>query len=140
MMRTLRIYSLNFAVYDTAVLPIVIVLYITSFIVAVCVLSRVGLFATPQTVAHQAPLSMGFPRQEYWSGLPFPPPGDSPDPGNGPTSLVSPALAAVFFTTVPPGKSHVTSLVLIYFINGSLCLSTTLQDSPLPLLSTSGNH
>ena len=55
-MRTLRIYSPNFAVYDTAVLPIVIVLYITALIVAVCVLSRVGLFETPQTVAHQAPV------------------------------------------------------------------------------------
>ena len=44
-------------------------------------LSRVQLFATPWTVAHQAPLSMGFSRQEYWSGLPFPSPGDLPDPG-----------------------------------------------------------
>ena len=47
-------------------------------------------FVTPWTVAHQAPLSMGFPRQEYWSGLPFPPPGDLPDPGIEPGS---PALA-----------------------------------------------
>ena len=44
-------------------------------------LRRVRLFATPWTVAYQAPLSMGFSRQEYWSGLPFPPPGDLPDPG-----------------------------------------------------------
>ena len=44
-------------------------------------LSRVRLFATPWTVAYQAPLYMGFSRQEYWSGLPFPPPGDLPDPG-----------------------------------------------------------
>ena len=44
-------------------------------------LSRIWLFATPWTVARQAPLSMGFSRQEYWSGLPFPPPGDFPDPG-----------------------------------------------------------
>ena len=43
-------------------------------------------FATPWTVAHQAPLSMGFPRQEYWSGLPFPSPGDPPDPGMEPSS------------------------------------------------------
>ena len=47
----------------------------------VYVLSRVWLFATPWTVAHQAPLSMGFSRQEYWSGLPFPSPGDLPNPG-----------------------------------------------------------
>ena len=59
-------------------------------------------FATPWTVAHQAPLSMGFPRQEYWSGLPFPSPRDLPDSGIKPTS---PALADGFFTPEPPGKS-----------------------------------
>ena len=58
-------------------------------------------FATPWTVAHQAPLSMGFSRQEYWSGLPFPSPGDLPDTGIKP---VSPALVGRFFTTAPPGK------------------------------------
>ena len=51
------------------------------------------------TVARQAPLSMGFSRQEYWSGLPFPPPGDLPDPGIKPESLMSPALAGGFFTS-----------------------------------------
>ena len=61
--------------------------------------SRVQLFVTPWTVARQAPLSMGFPRQEYWSGLLFPPPGDLPDPGIEPSSLMSPALAGRFFTT-----------------------------------------
>ena len=64
-------------------------------------LCRVQLSATPWTVAHQAPLSMGFSRQDYWSGLPFPSPGDLPDPGIQPTS---PALAGGFLTTVPPGK------------------------------------
>ena len=59
----------------------------------------VRLFATPWTVACQAPLSMGFSRQEYWSGLPCPSPGDLPDPGIRPTSLVSPALTGGFFTT-----------------------------------------
>ena len=58
-------------------------------------------FATTWTVAHQAPLSMGFCRQEYWSGLPFPSPGDLPDPGIEPSS---PALAGRFFTSGPPGK------------------------------------
>ena len=60
----------------------------------VCVqsLSHVQLFVTPWTAAHQAPLSMGFPRQEYWSGLPFPPPGDLLDPGIKPASPVSPVL------------------------------------------------
>ena len=53
---------------------------------------------TPWTVAHQGPLSVGFSRQEYWSGLPCPPPGDLPDTGTKPTSLISPALAGGFFT------------------------------------------
>ena len=60
-------------------------------VVVVQLLSWVCLFATPWTVAHQAPLSMGFPRQEYWSGLPFPPPAD---PGIKPASSVSPVLQA----------------------------------------------
>ena len=62
-------------------------------------LSHVQLFATPSTVIHQAPLSTGFPRQEYWSGLPFPPPGWEANPGIKPTSPVSPALAGRFFIT-----------------------------------------
>ena len=56
-------------------------------------------FANPWTVAHQAPLSMGFFRQEYWSGFPCLPPGDLPNPGTEPMSLTSPALAGKFFTT-----------------------------------------
>ena len=71
-----------------------------------CVLSRVPLFVTPWTVAHQTPLSMGFSRQEYWNGLPLPTPGDLPDPGIEHESLVSPVLAGGFFTTKPPGKFH----------------------------------
>ena len=55
-------------------------------------------------VAPQAPLSMGFPGQEHWGGLPFPPPGDLLHPGIEPTSLTSPALAGIFFITEPPGK------------------------------------
>ena len=66
--------------------------------------SCVQLFATLWTVARQAPLSKGFPRQENWNGLPFPPPGDLPDPGIEPVSPVSPALAGGFFTTELPGK------------------------------------
>ena len=62
---------------------------------------------TPWTVARQAPLSMGFSRQEYWSGLPLPPPGDLPHPGNEPASLGSPALAGRFFPTTQPGKPPV---------------------------------
>ena len=58
-------------------------------------------FATPWTAAHQAPLSMGFPRQEYWSELPFLSPGDLPDPGIEP---VSPEVVGGFSTTEPPRR------------------------------------
>ena len=61
--------------------------------------SHVQLFVTPWTVAHQAPLSMGISSQEYWSGLPCLPPGNLPDAGPEPASLMSPALAVRFFTT-----------------------------------------
>ena len=63
--------------------------------------SSVQLFATQWTIAHQAPLSTGFFRQEYWNGLLCPPPGDLPDPGIQPASFLSPALAGRFFTTSP---------------------------------------
>ena len=69
--------------------------------------SRVWLFVTPWTVAHQSPLSMGFPRQEYWSGLPGPPPRDLPDSGIEPESLMSPALADGFFTTSATWEARV---------------------------------
>ena len=59
--------------------------------------SPVQLFTTPWTVAHQAPLSISFSRQDYWSGSPCPPPGDLPDPGIELASLVSPALAGVLY-------------------------------------------
>ena len=64
-------------------------------------LSRIQLFGTAWTVAYQSLPSMGFSRQEYWSGLPFPSPGDLPSPGIEPAS---PALAGWFFTTQPPGS------------------------------------
>ena len=71
---------------------------------SICVvqfLGRVRLFAAPWIIAHRAPLSIELSRQEYWSGLPLPSPGDLPDPGIKPMSL---ALAGGFFTTEPPGK------------------------------------
>ena len=71
----------------------------------VCVLSGVQLSATPWTVPHQVLLSMEFSRQEYWRRMPFPTPGDLPDPGIKLMSLALPSLAGRFFTTVPPGKS-----------------------------------
>ena len=66
---------------------------------------------SPWTVARQAPLSLGFSRQEYWSGLPCPPLGDHPDPETEP---VSPALAAGLLTTEPPGKPQ-TVKQMVYF-------------------------
>ena len=89
---------------------------------------RVQLFVTSWIVAHQAPLTMGFSRQEYWSGLPCPPPENLPDPKIKPTSLMSPALAGVFFTTKLLGKplswyklwASLSRLILIFSIPG-LC-------------------
>ena len=82
--------------------------YKTLFHMRVCCIlscfSRVRLFATLCTVPHHAPLSMAFSRQEYWSGLPFPSPGDPPDPRIETESLMSPALAGSFFSTEPPRK------------------------------------
>ena len=66
-------------------------------------LSRVQLFATPWTVAYQAPPTMGFSRQEYWSVVPFPSPGDLPNPG---IELGSPALQEEALTSEPPGKPN----------------------------------
>ena len=78
--------------------------------------SWVRLFATPGTVAHQAPLSMGFSRQEYWSELPCPPPGDLPDPEIKPASLMSPALQAGSLPLAPLGKpyTHIPKCKFIY--------------------------
>ena len=78
--------------------------------VCVCVLVAqlcLTLFVTVWTVACQTPLSMGFSRQEHWSGFPCPPPGNLPDPGIEPVSLTSPALTGGFFTLVPPGKPYI---------------------------------
>ena len=66
--------------------------------------TQLWLFVIPRAMARQAPLTMEFPRQEYWSGLPFPTPGDLPDPGMEPETPVSPALADGLSTTEPPGK------------------------------------
>ena len=73
--------------------------------VCVCsVIQSCQLFATPWIVALQAPLSMEFSRQDYWSGLPSPPPGDLPSPGTEPVSPAVPVLLGRFSTTEPPGK------------------------------------
>ena len=81
-------------------------------------LSRVWLFVTPWTVAHQAPLSMEFSRQEHWSGLPCPPPGDLPNPGIKPRS---PTLQVVSLPTEPPGKPNNAPEVEL-----NICLSHVL--------------
>ena len=79
-----------------------------------CAFSRVWLFAIPWAIARQAPLSMGFPRQEYWSGLPFSSPRDLPALGIEPEFPMSPALAGRFFTTEPPGKPRRKMLSLFH--------------------------
>ena len=81
-----------------------------------CSVAKLGLFATSWTVARQAPLSMGFPRQEYWSGLPFTSPGDLPDPGLEPRS---PALQTDSLPSEPPGKP---------WGQGRACLSQLRQE------------
>ena len=81
-------------------------------------LSHVWLFVTPWTVARQAPLTMGFIRQEYWSGLPCPSPGDLPDPGN---ELKSPALAGRCFTTSTTLEVRKSQTQLKRFSTPTLC-------------------
>ena len=71
-------------------------------------LGCIQLFVALWTVARQTSLSMGFPRQEYCSGLPVPPLGDLPDPGIKPESCASPTLAGGFFTTEPPGSLRIS--------------------------------
>ena len=96
-------------------------------------LSRVRLFANLWAVAHQAPLSMGFPRQEYWNGLPFSSPGDLPDPGIELTSAESPALTAGFFTTSTTWEaqvslySHLKDLAFVLSLGEKIYLSRFLK-------------
>ena len=71
-----------------------------------CSVAQCPILCDPVDCSPAAPLSMEFSRQEYWCGLPFPTPGDLPDPGIEPASLVSPALAGRFFTTGPLGKPN----------------------------------
>ena len=81
-------------------------------VACVCAVSHVQHFAAQWTITHQDPLSMEFFRQDYWRGLPFPTPGDLPNPGIEHTHLASPALAGRFFTTAPPGWKLDYSLLL----------------------------
>ena len=89
--------------------------------VKVKLLSHVRVFATPWMVAYQAPLSTGFSRQEYWSGLPFPSPGDLPNPGIEPGS---PALQTDALPSEPPGKPLLLLLLLLsHFSCVQLCVT-----------------
>ena len=76
--------------------------------------SHVWLFVIIWAIACQAPLSLGFFRHEYWSGLPCPPLGNLPDPGTEPASLVFPALAGEFFTTSATREAHIYTVYIIY--------------------------
>ena len=96
-------------------------------------LSRVQLFVTPGNVAYQASLSMGFPRQEYWSGLPFASPGDLPDPGFKPTFLTFPALAGRFFSFLFFFSVKLCILLLLFFF-------TIVKNQDLDLLYISFSH
>ena len=83
-----------------------------------CLLSRfshVRLFVTPRTVAHRAPLSVGFSRQEYWNRLLCPPPGDLPDPGIKPAFLMTLGLAGQFFTTSATWEARVSVDLYLFF-------------------------
>ena len=103
-------------------------------------LSHAQLFVSPRTEAHSAPLSMGFPRQKYWSGLPFPSPGDLPDPAIEP---LSPALAGGFFTTEPRGKLFLeVCCVLSRFsrVRGFATPWTVARQAPLSTGFSSQEH
>ena len=103
----------------------------------VCVYSVAKLCPTlhdpKRTVALQAHLSMGFPRQEYWSGLPFAPRGHLPNPGIKPASPVSPKLADRFFTTEPPGKPWLNNadkkLIIEIFIRDKLQARKSISEN-----------
>ena len=97
--------------------------------VCVCVVS-VWLFVTLGTVAHQAPPSMGFSRQKYWSGLPFPSPGGLPYPGIEPASLTPPALTGSFLTASTAWGAHVS--VLLGKESQTQYLSYKVSHSPSP--------
>ena len=89
-----------------------------------CVLSGVQLFSTPWTIAHQAPLSIEFSRQEYWSGLPFSTPEDLPDPEIEPKSLASPALAVDSLPLHHLGSPYKVSQVQLFSITTSVSFSS----------------
>ena len=98
---TIPIMNLNLSIYHACV----------CLSECLCALNCLDFFVTLWTVAHQALLSMGVSRQEYWSGLPCPPTGDLPDPGIKPKS---PVLASRIFTTEPPGRPYLLVYLSVY--------------------------
>ena len=104
--RCVLTFKNNIVIYMCVCVCVCVCIHIYIYIVKVKLklLSHVRLFATPWTVAYQAPPSVGFSRQEYWSGLPFPSPGDLPNPGIEPGS---PALQADALPSEPPGNLYV---------------------------------
>ena len=96
-----------------------------------CAVSCVRLFATPRTVAHQVPLSTGCSRLEEWSGLPFPSPRDTLDPGIKPASLVSPSLAGGFFTCWASREAHLAVILPQFQIPGRDGESKRFRSSPI---------
>ena len=101
--------------------------------------SCVHFFVTSWTIAHQAPLSMGFSRREYWSGLPFPSPGDLPDPGIKPASLASPALACSLLSE-PPGKPSTHVFLLNFFFCGNIEVLLSWQISVMQYIVVNYSH
>ena len=126
--KSVEVKQLTLAVVTWLIHPILLYRDITSFYSSrfsytseecVCILSlfsSVQPSVTPWTVACQAPLPLGFSRQEYWSGLPCPPPGDLPNPGIQPMSLMSPALAGRFFITSTTWGPHISRTGPVHFL------------------------
>ena len=103
------------------------------------------LFRDPKTVAQQAPLSLGFSSQEHWNGLPCPSPGDLPDPGIEPSSLISLALAGEFFTTSAPWEAPIQPPLSIFSKTNRQSLEKVqfkfyVSYSELYLLSIASRH
>ena len=131
----MKLYSHNLATRVYIVMKLVIIfLAISVHAWALNHFNCVQLFATWQTVAHQASLSLGFSMQEYWSGLPCPPPGDLPNPGVKPASLTSPALAGGLFTTRSPWEAPPHTQV-----DDKECLHIPGKPFTAPFLSSSAS-
>ena len=107
---------LSAIIYSCSASPYMATAFIilTQLLLLLCHFSRVRLCAAPKTASYQAPLSLGFSRQEHWSGLPFPSPADLPDPGIKPTCPMSPALAGKFFTSSSTNTFFFSSILRIY--------------------------